>query len=297
MTFHAETFNTHQRRGREQPQARARARNHLRNVARRKGHTYPCNCSAALQMAKPLSVACFFAIAAYALLAGFLSSINLAAWRTISRDDCKSTAMSASMNASAWFAASGLPNCFLVLMWSRARLRHAAAAPMLQVAMLTAASRSHRGEPRQATAKSSAQQRVQSRAKARRCSPWEITHAAFALCHALRPPSSAFIAILKPSPSLPSLFSAGTRTFSRNTAAVGCVFQPSFFSCAASLTCKMQPVAGWSEDLRFGKQFKRLGVCLRQTLHAPRPHNVIAARKQACALNQPAPQTTVQECH
>ena len=47
-----------------------------------------------------------------------------------------------------------------------------------------------------------------------------------------RPPSSPAIAILKPSPSLPIRFSTGTRQFSKFTIAVGCDFQPSFFSCA-----------------------------------------------------------------
>ena len=40
------------------------------------------------------------------------------------------------------------------------------------------------------------------------------------------------MAILKPSPSAPIRFSAGTRQSSKITIAVGCEFQPSFFSCA-----------------------------------------------------------------
>ena len=47
-----------------------------------------------------------------------------------------------------------------------------------------------------------------------------------------RPPSSPAMAILKPSPSAPIRFAAGTRQFSNITIAVGCDFQPSFFSCA-----------------------------------------------------------------
>ena len=47
-----------------------------------------------------------------------------------------------------------------------------------------------------------------------------------------RPPSSPAIAILKPCPSAPIRFAAGTRQFSKITMAVGCVFQPSFFSGA-----------------------------------------------------------------
>ncbi len=47
-----------------------------------------------------------------------------------------------------------------------------------------------------------------------------------------RPPSSPAIAILKPSPSLPIRFVTGTRQFSNITIAVGCDFQPSFFSRA-----------------------------------------------------------------
>ena len=47
-----------------------------------------------------------------------------------------------------------------------------------------------------------------------------------------RPPSSPAIAILKPCPSAPIRFSTGTRQFSNITIAVGCDFQPSFFSCA-----------------------------------------------------------------
>ncbi len=40
------------------------------------------------------------------------------------------------------------------------------------------------------------------------------------------------MAILKPWPSLPIRFDTGTRQFSNITMAVGCDFQPSFFSCA-----------------------------------------------------------------
>ena len=40
------------------------------------------------------------------------------------------------------------------------------------------------------------------------------------------------MAIRKPSPSLPTRFAAGTRQSSNSTMAVGCEFQPSFFSCA-----------------------------------------------------------------
>ena len=47
-----------------------------------------------------------------------------------------------------------------------------------------------------------------------------------------RPPSSPAIAILKPCPSADSRFAAGTRQPSNITMAVGCDFQPSFFSCA-----------------------------------------------------------------
>ena len=47
-----------------------------------------------------------------------------------------------------------------------------------------------------------------------------------------RPPSSPAIAILKPWPSAPSRLATGTRQFSNITMAVGCDFQPSFFSCA-----------------------------------------------------------------
>ena len=47
-----------------------------------------------------------------------------------------------------------------------------------------------------------------------------------------RPPSSPAIAILKPCPSLPIRLPAGTRQFSNITIAVGCDFQPSFFSGA-----------------------------------------------------------------
>ena len=47
-----------------------------------------------------------------------------------------------------------------------------------------------------------------------------------------RPPSSPAIAILNPCPSAPIRFAAGTRQFSKFTIAVGCDFQPSFFSCA-----------------------------------------------------------------
>jgi len=46
------------------------------------------------------------------------------------------------------------------------------------------------------------------------------------------PPSSPATAILNPSPSLPTRFSAGTRQLSNVTIAVGCDFQPSFFSWA-----------------------------------------------------------------
>ncbi len=51
-----------------------------------------------------------------------------------------------------------------------------------------------------------------------------------------RPPSSPIIAMRKPSPSPPTMFSTGTRTLSRLSAAVGCECQPSFFSCAPKLT-------------------------------------------------------------
>jgi hypothetical protein len=47
-----------------------------------------------------------------------------------------------------------------------------------------------------------------------------------------RPPSSAAMAILKPWPSLPTRFAAGTRQSSNVTMAVGCECQPSFFSLA-----------------------------------------------------------------
>ena len=43
-----------------------------------------------------------------------------------------------------------------------------------------------------------------------------------------RPPSNAFIAILKPSPSLPMRLVTGTLQFSRITARVGCEFHPSY---------------------------------------------------------------------
>ena len=45
-----------------------------------------------------------------------------------------------------------------------------------------------------------------------------------------RPPSSPFMAIRKPSPSLPMRLAAGTRQSSKITAAVGWLFQPIFFS-------------------------------------------------------------------
>ena len=47
----------------------------------------------------------------------------------------------------------------------------------------------------------------------------------------MRPPSSPIIAILKPWPSGPSRLATGTLQFSKITAAVGWLFQPSFFSC------------------------------------------------------------------
>ena len=48
----------------------------------------------------------------------------------------------------------------------------------------------------------------------------------------MRPPSSVDIAILKPSPSSPSRFSAPTRQSSRNTWVVAEARMPSFFSFA-----------------------------------------------------------------
>ena len=42
----------------------------------------------------------------------------------------------------------------------------------------------------------------------------------------MRPPSSPFIAMRKPSPSLPSRWSAGTRTLSKLMVRVGWLFQP-----------------------------------------------------------------------
>jgi hypothetical protein len=44
------------------------------------------------------------------------------------------------------------------------------------------------------------------------------------------------MAILKPKPSPPMRFVAGTRQFSNTTMAVGCDFQPSFFSGAPKLS-------------------------------------------------------------
>ena len=46
----------------------------------------------------------------------------------------------------------------------------------------------------------------------------------------MRPPSSPFIAILKPSPSWPSRLAAGTRTWSKLMVRVGWLFQPIFSS-------------------------------------------------------------------
>lgn len=43
------------------------------------------------------------------------------------------------------------------------------------------------------------------------------------------PPSRAFIAILNPEPSVPIKFSAGTRTLSKVTKAVGWIVQPIFY--------------------------------------------------------------------
>ena len=48
----------------------------------------------------------------------------------------------------------------------------------------------------------------------------------------MRPPSSPAMAILKPCPSVPMRFSAGTRQSSKITIAVGWLCQPSFFSWA-----------------------------------------------------------------
>ncbi len=46
----------------------------------------------------------------------------------------------------------------------------------------------------------------------------------------MRPPSRPFIAILKPSPSRPSRWSAGMRTLSKLMVRVGWLFQPIFSS-------------------------------------------------------------------
>ncbi len=46
-----------------------------------------------------------------------------------------------------------------------------------------------------------------------------------------RPPSSALMAMRKPSPSRPIRFDTGTRQSSNWTMAVGWEFQPSFLSC------------------------------------------------------------------
>ena len=46
----------------------------------------------------------------------------------------------------------------------------------------------------------------------------------------MRPPSSPAIAILKPMPSSPMRLATGTRAPSKLTSAVGCAFQPIFFS-------------------------------------------------------------------
>ena len=48
--------------------------------------------------------------------------------------------------------------------------------------------------------------------------------------------SHAFMAMLKPLPSSPRRFSAGTRTASRLTAQVGCAFQPVLASCLPKLS-------------------------------------------------------------
>ena len=48
----------------------------------------------------------------------------------------------------------------------------------------------------------------------------------------IRPPSRPAMAIRKPSPSFPTRFTTGTLQSSNTTIAVGCEFQPSFFSCA-----------------------------------------------------------------
>ena len=47
----------------------------------------------------------------------------------------------------------------------------------------------------------------------------------------MRPPSSVFMACLKPTPSSPSRFSAGTRTSSRISSEVSLARMPSLFSC------------------------------------------------------------------
>jgi hypothetical protein len=43
------------------------------------------------------------------------------------------------------------------------------------------------------------------------------------------PPSRAFMAILNPEPSVPIMFSAGTRTLSKVTKAVGWIVHPIFY--------------------------------------------------------------------
>ena len=48
--------------------------------------------------------------------------------------------------------------------------------------------------------------------------------------------SHAFMAMLKPCPSLPSMVSAGTHTASRFTVHVGWAFQPVFASCFPKLS-------------------------------------------------------------
>ncbi len=66
-----------------------------------------------------------------------------------------------------------------------------------------------------------------------------------------RPPSSPAMAILKPSPSAPIRLATGTRQSSKFTIAVGCDFQPSFFSGAPNVSPGV-PFSTTMQEMPFG---------------------------------------------
>lgn len=105
-----------------------------------------------------------------------------------------------------------------------------------------------------------------------------------------RPPSKACIAILKPDPAAPTLFSDGTKTLSRLTAVVGCMRQPIFFSGAPKVRPGAPCIArrpaqrgGWGERGDQGLWGEPAGRGVAAAARSP-SRSLLQTHKQALLL-------------